>query len=70
MHRKIKYLIGVWIKRSLLLVVLGLIIWANVIRLKDNNFSNHEKAIDYGLIKDDDKLINPVITAIFYAGKK
>lgn len=69
MHRKIKYIIGVWIKRSLLLVVLGLIIWANVIRLKDNNFSNHEKAIDYGLIKDDDKLINPVITAIFYAGK-
>ena len=69
MHRNVKFLIGVWIKRLLLLTVLGLIVWANVIRLKDNNFSNHEKAIDYGLIKDDDKLINPVIATIFYAGK-
>ena len=69
MRRNVKFLIGVWIKRLLLLTVLGLIVWANVIRLKDNNFSNHEKAIDYGLIKDDDKLINPVIAAIFYAGK-
>ena len=66
MRRNVKFLIGVWIKRLLLLTVLGLIVWANVIRLKDNNFSNHEKAIDYGLIKDDDKLINPVIAAIFY----
>lgn len=69
MRRNVKFLIGVWIKRLLLLTVLGLIVWANVIRLKDNNFSNHEKAIDYGLIKDDDKLINPVIAAIFYAEK-
>ena len=37
--------------------------------MQDNNYSNYEKVIDYGRIKDADKLVRPVIAAIFYAGK-
>ena len=69
MRRRIKLLLKIWFKRLLFIILLGLIVWANYIRLQDNNYSNYEKVIDYGRIKDNDKLIRPVITAIFYDGK-
>lgn len=69
MRHRTKYLIRVWLNRILILLVLGLIVRANVVRLRDNDYSNYEKVIDYGRIKDEDRLIRPVIAAIFYKGK-
>lgn len=69
MRQRTKLLIKLWLNRFLWCCVLGLIIWINVLRLQDNNYSNYEKVIDYGRIKDADKLVRPVIAAIFYAGK-
>lgn len=69
MRQRTKLLIKLWLNRFLWCCVLGLIIWINALRLQDNNYSNYEKVIDYGRIKDADKLVRPVIAAIFYAGK-
>lgn len=69
MRQRTKLLIKLWLNRLLWCCVLGLIIWINALRLQDNNYSNYEKVIDYGRIKDADKLVRPVIAAIFYAGK-
>ncbi len=69
MRQRTKLLIKLWLNRFLWCCVLGLIIWINVLRLQDNNYSNYEKVIDYGRIKDADNLVRPVIAAIFYAGK-
>ena len=69
MRQRTKLLIKLWLNRFLWCCVLGLIIWINALRLQDNNYSNYEKVIDYGRIKDADKLVCPVIAAIFYAGK-
>ena len=69
MRQRTKLLIKLWLNRFLWCCVLGLIIWINALRLQDNNYSNYEKVIDYGRIKDADNLVRPVIAAIFYAGK-
>lgn len=69
MRQRTKLLIKLWLNRFLWCCVLGLIIWINALRLQDNNYSNYEKVIDYGRIKDADKLVRPVIAAIFYAGR-
>lgn len=69
MRQRTKLLIKLWLNRFLWCCVLGLIIWINALCLQDNNYSNYEKVIDYGRIKDADKLVRPVIAAIFYAGK-
>lgn len=70
MHSRTKILIKIWGNRLLLAIVAALIVWANVRRLHDNVYSNYEKIIDFGRIKDDDALVKPAIAAIFYAGKK
>lgn len=70
MHHRTKILIKIWGNRLLLAIVAALIVWANVRRLHDNVYSNYEKIIDFGRIKDDDALVKPAIAAIFYAGKK
>ncbi len=69
MRRRTKILIKVWGNRLLWGIVAALIIWANVLRLHDNVYSNYEKIIDFGRIKDEDALVKPAIAAIFYAGK-
>ena len=56
MRQRTKLLIKLWLNRFLWCCVLGLIIWINALRLQDNNYSNYEKVIDYGRIKDADKL--------------
>ncbi len=69
MRHRTKLLLKLWLNRFLWCCVFGLVIWLNVLRLQDNNYSNYEKVIDYGRIKDADKLVRPVIAAIFYSGK-
>ena len=69
MHHRTKLLLKIWIKRLFYLIILGLIVWANINRLRDNSYSNYEKVIDFGRIKDEDKLVKPIIAAIFYNGK-
>ena len=69
MRRRVKIMLKLWFKRLIFTVLLILIVWVNYLRLQDNNYSNYEKVIDFGRIKDNDKLIKPVITAIFYDGK-
>lgn len=69
MRKRTKILIKLWINIVLILVVIGWVIGVNVIRLNDNFYSNHEKAVDYGRIKDDFDLIRPIIAAVFYSGK-
>lgn len=69
MHHRTKLLLKIWIKRLFYLIILSLIVWANINRLRDNSYSNYEKVIDFGRIKDEDKLVKPIIAAIFYNGK-
>lgn len=69
MHRKTKLLIKIWCRRFIYLCILGLLVWANYLSLRNDVFSNYEKAVDYGRMNDEDKLVEPVIAAIFYAGK-
>lgn len=69
MRKRTKILLRLWINRILVFMALSLIVWANVIRLQDNSFSNYEKAVDYGRVREDDAPVNPIIAAIFYEGK-
>lgn len=55
-----------WMAVALLLSV---ITWENVQRLQNNIYANYEKAVDYGRVREEKTQINPVMAAIFYAGK-
>lgn len=69
MRPRTKYLIKNLAVKALWLMFGGFVIWANIVKLRNNDYSNYEKVIDYGRIKDEDKLIRPAIAAIFYQGK-
>ena len=69
MRLRTKYLIKNWAVKALWLMFGGFVIWAKIAKLRNNDYSNYEKVIDYGRIKDEDKLIRPAIAAIFYQGK-
>lgn len=69
MRPRTKYLIKSWVAKTLLLMFCCFVIWANIAKLRDNDYSNYEKVIDYGRIKDEDELVRPAIAAIFYQGK-
>ena len=69
MRSRTKYLIKNLAVKALWLMFGGFVIWANIVKLRNNDYSNYEKVIDYGRIKDEDKLIRPAIAAIFYQGK-
>lgn len=58
-----------WVRRLVILLVLIGVAWLNVHRFKYNIFANYEKAVDYGRVREDKEIINPVIAAVFYAGK-
>lgn len=59
-----------WLHRLLWLLVLFGIVLLNVHRFKHNTYANYEKAVDYGRVREEKEVINPVIAAIFYAGKE
>ena len=59
MRLRTKYLIKNWAVKALWLMFGGFVIWANIAKLRNNDYSNYEKVIDYGRIKDEDKLIRP-----------
>lgn len=69
MRKRTKILIKLWVNRIIVLIFLALIVRANVLRLRDNDFANYEKVADYGRIREDDEQVKPVIAAIFYKGK-
>lgn len=53
-----------------LLILLGLIVWANIARLQNNVYSNYERAVDYGRVREGKQDIRPALAAIFYADKE
>lgn len=69
MRQRTKVRIKLWANRFLFSFLIALIVWANIIRLQDNVYSNYEKAADYGSIKEVKRSIDPIIAAVFYADK-
>ena len=69
MRLRTKYFIRKWTNRIFWCAVLGLFAWANVYRFCNNVYSNYEKAVDYGIIREEKETIEPVMAAIFYKGK-
>ncbi|MBP5215894.1 MAG: hypothetical protein J6039_05000 [Alphaproteobacteria bacterium] len=55
-----------WFYRIAIFVILCGVVRANVNRFKNNTFSNYEKAIDYGRVREVKEKIEPIIAAIFY----
>ena len=52
MRPRTKYLIKNLVVKALWLMFGGFVIWANIVKLRNNDYSNYEKVIDYGRIKD------------------
>jgi hypothetical protein len=69
MRRRTKIKIKRLISRLLFCWLVFLVVAANFLRLRDNVYSNYEKAADYGSIKDNNISIEPVIAAVFYLDK-
>lgn len=58
-----------WLRRLAILLVLSGVVWLNVHRFYSNTYANYEKAVDYGRVREYKEVINPIIAAIFYAGR-
>lgn len=69
LRRKTKEFLKKWLLRLLFVTIGLLVLWANVHRFRNNTFSNYEKAVDYGRVREEKESIEPVITAIFYEEK-
>lgn len=69
MRRRTKILMKLWLNRISWCIVIFLIVWANVLRLQDNVYSNYEKMVDFGRVRDENYSVEPVIAAIFYDEK-
>ncbi|MBQ9271135.1 MAG: hypothetical protein IJ218_02575 [Alphaproteobacteria bacterium] len=59
-----------WLQRLLWLFIFFGVVRLNVHRFEHNTFANYEKAVDYGRVREVKEVINPVIAAVFYAGKE
>ncbi|MBR1825811.1 MAG: hypothetical protein IJ770_04410 [Alphaproteobacteria bacterium] len=59
-----------WSERLFWLLILFFCVWLNVHRFNHNTYANYEKAVDYGRVREEKEVINPVIAAVFYAGKQ
>ena len=66
MQRKTKQLLQKWLKRLLLALFTVLVIVININRFYDNTYSNYEKAVDYGRVREDVLETEPTIAAIFH----
>lgn len=69
MQPNMKKIMKKWLQRLIMLLILCGIVWLNMNRFNHNIFANYEKAVDYGRVREYKEVINPVITAVFYAGK-
>lgn len=69
MRLRTKYFIRKWINRMFWCIIFALFAWVNVYRFCNNVYSNYEKAVDYGIIREEKETIEPVIAAIFYKGR-
>ena len=69
MRRRTKILMKLWLNRISWCIVIFLIVWANVLRLQDKVYSNYEKMVDFGRVRDENYSVEPVIAAIFYDEK-
>ena len=66
-NKKIWQNIKLWLP---LAIIFGLVVWINAARLKNNIYANHEKAVDYGRVREEKEEVKPIISAIFYADKE
>lgn len=58
-----------WLRRLAILLIAGGAVWLNVRRFYYNTYANYEKAVDYGRVREYKEVINPIIAAVFYAGR-
>lgn len=47
-----------------------LLCYVNIRRLGNNIYSNYEKAVEYGRVRENKEFIEPVIAAVFYKGRE
>lgn len=69
MRIRSKYFVIKWLRRLMVLLIIGILVFINVHRLQNNNFPNYEKAVDYGRVREIKPKLTPVIAAVFYLDK-
>lgn len=62
-----KRMLKKWLVRLSVILAVLLLTYANVHRLNNNIYSNYEKAVDYGRVRERKEIIEPIITAVFYS---
>lgn len=65
-----KRMLKKWIFRLSAVLAVILLCFVNVRRLNNNIYSNYERAVDYGRVREKKEIIEPVIAAVFYQGNK
>lgn len=66
---KTRKILKKWIRRTLIAVFSCGFICINIYRFNHNIYANYEKAVDYGRVREVKEVINPIMAAVFYAGK-
>lgn len=55
-----------WFSRLVWVLILLAVVWMNFNRFYNNNYSNYEKAVDYGRVREYKEEISPIIATVFY----
>lgn len=63
-----KRMLKKWLVRLGMVIALFLLCYVNVRRLNNNIYSNYERAVDYGRVRENKEIIEPIIAAVFYQG--
>ena len=61
-----KRMLKKWLVRSGVILAVILLCYINIRRLNNNIYSNYEKTVDYGRVRENKEIIEPVIAAVFY----
>lgn len=64
-----KRMLKKWIVRCAVFLAVVLLCYVNIHRLNNNIYSNYERAVDYGRVREQKEIVEPVITAVFYKAK-
>ena len=64
-----KRMLKKWLVRLGVILAVLLLSYLNVRRLDNNIYSNYEKAVDYGRVREHKEIVDPIIAAVFFEGE-
>lgn len=69
-RREAKQKYKTWIMRLIVLVILFMVGWINVYRFNNNIYANYERTVEYGRVREEKEIIEPVIAVVLYEAQR